>query len=647
MMKTFIIILFSAFATAVFAQSGETITIEGTVASDDASPIVNAKVKAVELSNPDLVDSTMTDMAGFYQLELGILTGIDDNAPIPKSFSLAQNYPNPFSNNTNISFTTEKSGNAKLEVYNVLGQKVTTLFDNKVSSNQYSVNWDGRNFNGKQITSGVYFYRLTFDNQVISKKMLFNDGQSLAPQINASAPQNSRSDQNTLSKVFADYTFQISVSHPDIATIIDTLETNANQSTYTVNYSISANLPPLVRFGVEETGSHSFIFDGSISTDDNDALEDLVFQCDLDGDGVSDIPGGEDAWQESPSFSHTFTNDGPWDINIRAKDGDGAISNWVYRNINRNYTGYPSDVLPFFDEWRITMGNGSSRNDLINYEHEDYFYNTNNSTDWIVYKTPNSGGTTPNSSNTRSELRQFEEWTPETGGKMTGTLKVMHVSTTGDARVPATFSTVIGQIHSDQGHENEPLKIFYKKFPNHTKGSVFWNYEINTDGSNSERWDYSTAVWGYDWSVVGASANSYPEEPADGIELGEEFSYEVNVYEGVMYLTFMSDGHETKTFTKSLVESEYTEYSDIPEQVLTVFSSTGQDGTELANAYSGELQYFKQGGYNQTNGKDPADNMVWNTGAETYGGSLTEQYAKGSFTEVWFKAGTLGPGTAP
>ena len=127
---------------------------------------------------------------------------------------------------------------------------------------------------------------------------------------------------------------------------------------------------------------------------------------------------------------------------------------------------------------------------------------------FIKHRIP--GGTTPNSSNTRSELREKSEWTPETGGKLTGTLKVMQVSTTGDARVPATFSVVVGQIHSSEGHENEPLKIFYKKFPGHTKGSVFWNYEINTDGDNGERWDYSIPVWGYDWSVVGSSVDSYP-----------------------------------------------------------------------------------------------------------------------------------------
>ena len=308
---------------------------------------------------------------------------------------------------------------------------------------------------------------------------------------------------------------------------------------------------------------------------------------------------------------------------------------------------HPSDVLPFFDEWRITLGSGAHEDSLVGYRDEAYFYTATDETDWVVYKTPNAGGTTRNSSNTRTELRQVAEWTPETGGKLTGTLKVMHVSTTGDARVSAAFSTVVGQIHSSEGHENEPVKIFYKKFPGHAKGSVFWNYEINTAGDNAKRWDFSTPVWGHDFSVVGPSADLPPQEPTDGIELGEEFSYEINVFEGVMYLTFVSDGHETKTFAKSLVASEYTTYSGIPQQVQTVFGSTGQDGTERSNAYQGELQYFKQGAYNQANGKEPALNRVWNTGSETYDGSLTRQYANGSYAEVWFRTASVGPGTAP
>lgn len=311
-------------------------------------------------------------------------------------------------------------------------------------------------------------------------------------------------------------------------------------------------------------------------------------------------------------------------------------------------TKYPSDVLPFLDEWKILLGDGTSTDDLINYDHKDFFYTHNDGkTDWVVYKTPNSGVTSRTSSNTRTELGQKEHWIPETGGKLTGSLKVMHVSTSGDARVAASYSVVVGQIHSDEGHENEPLKIFYKKFPGHTKGSVYWNYEINTEGDNSGRWDYSTAVWGHDMSVIGAGPDSYPEEPTDGVELGEEFSYEVNVYEGIMYLTFTREGQAPKTFTKNLLTSEYVNYSDIPQQILTLFGPIGRDGTEQPTAYAGELQYFKQGAYNQTNGKKPETNMVWSTGAEIYGGDIEKQFANGSYTEVWFSKATVGAGTKP
>lgn len=307
----------------------------------------------------------------------------------------------------------------------------------------------------------------------------------------------------------------------------------------------------------------------------------------------------------------------------------------------------PSDVLPFFDEWTITVGDGTTVDDVVGYRDDDFFFTACDAAGWVVYKAPNAGGTTPNSSNTRSELRQVAEWVPEVGGRLEGTLKVMHVSTTGDARVPAAFSVVVGQIHSAEGHENEPIKIFYKKFPGHAKGSVFWNYEINTEGDNSERWDISTAVWGHDFSVVGSGPNTPPSEPADGVALGEEFGYTIHVSGGVMHVSFEREGYEPRTFSKSLVSSAYAPGSETPQQVLSVFASTGQDGAERASAYAGERQYFKQGAYNQANGKDPGDNRVWNTGSETYGGRLDEQYARGSYAEVWFRAATVSCGGSP
>ena len=324
----------------------------------------------------------------------------------------------------------------------------------------------------------------------------------------------------------------------------------------------------------------------------------------------------------------------------------------------KDTAAYPSAVIPLAG-WDITLGNGKVVEALDGFSHDNFFYTVNDGEDWVVFKSPNRGVTTKNSHNTRSELKQEGadekgedqpgdiRWTPSKGGKLTGTLKVMNVSTSGDPRVAAAYSVVVGQIHSGEGHKNEPLKIFYKKYPGHTKGSVFWNYEINTEGSNAARWDLATAVWGYDWSVLGTSSETYPDEPTDGIALGEEFSYEINVHDGIMYLRFESDGHETRTFVKSLVDSEFTDRASLPDQIEQLFVPIGREGVEKADAYKGEKQFFAQGAYNQANGDDPDNNRVWSTGSETFNGDIQQQYANGSYAEVWFKKSSVGPGTAP
>jgi len=81
-------------------------------------------------------------------------------------FTLAQNYPNPFNPVTTIEYSTPKDARVKLTVYNVLGKEVATLVDQKQSAGYYNIG-----FNGANLTSGVYIYKLVIDNQVQMKKM--------------------------------------------------------------------------------------------------------------------------------------------------------------------------------------------------------------------------------------------------------------------------------------------------------------------------------------------------------------------------------------------------------------------------------------------------------------------------------------------
>jgi hypothetical protein len=86
---------------------------------------------------------------------------------------LLGNHPNPFNPSTSISYSLAKDGFVSLKIYNTLGQEVATLVNEyQVAGTQTSV-WNGRNEYGATVASGIYIYRLTTDNVVLSEKMLF------------------------------------------------------------------------------------------------------------------------------------------------------------------------------------------------------------------------------------------------------------------------------------------------------------------------------------------------------------------------------------------------------------------------------------------------------------------------------------------
>jgi len=100
------------------------------------------------------------------------ITGIDDQVILPQVFSLSQNYPNPFNAQTVINYTLPTAGHVTLEIFNVLGQKVNTLFDEYQEAGYKSVIWNGNDNSGKNIATGIYFYRLSSSNEQITKRML-------------------------------------------------------------------------------------------------------------------------------------------------------------------------------------------------------------------------------------------------------------------------------------------------------------------------------------------------------------------------------------------------------------------------------------------------------------------------------------------
>ncbi len=91
---------------------------------------------------------------------------------LPSVCQLLDNYPNPFNMETIISYVLSQEANVQLRVYNVLGERVRTLVDERQTPGTKKVSWDGKDERGEDVTSGVYFYKLKAGASVHSKKML-------------------------------------------------------------------------------------------------------------------------------------------------------------------------------------------------------------------------------------------------------------------------------------------------------------------------------------------------------------------------------------------------------------------------------------------------------------------------------------------
>jgi len=95
----------------------------------------------------------------------------DDTNLLPENSSLGQNYPNPFNAQTTISFNLRSTANVELSIYNIVGQKITTLVSGRVDAGEHNVIWDGRDNSGQEVASGVYYYRLSGNNLNETRRM--------------------------------------------------------------------------------------------------------------------------------------------------------------------------------------------------------------------------------------------------------------------------------------------------------------------------------------------------------------------------------------------------------------------------------------------------------------------------------------------
>lgn len=82
------------------------------------------------------------------------------NAPAPDYFSLSQDSPNPFNQETVIEYSLSQDCDVNLSIYNLLGQRIRTLVSERQKADDYAVGWDRRNEQDQEVASGIYLYKL-------------------------------------------------------------------------------------------------------------------------------------------------------------------------------------------------------------------------------------------------------------------------------------------------------------------------------------------------------------------------------------------------------------------------------------------------------------------------------------------------------
>ncbi|RMD94154.1 MAG: T9SS C-terminal target domain-containing protein [Calditrichaeota bacterium] len=145
----------------------------------------NIKVMDIDNDGPNHMDLVVTtpngehvgQEAGIFLLEFNATSTpvfVEFNAPntVPKNYALHQNYPNPFNPSTNIVYELPVGARVKLEIYNILGQKIKTLVDRDMPLGVHQIAWDGTDDHGRRVSSGIYVYVLKAGTFKESKRML-------------------------------------------------------------------------------------------------------------------------------------------------------------------------------------------------------------------------------------------------------------------------------------------------------------------------------------------------------------------------------------------------------------------------------------------------------------------------------------------
>ncbi len=162
------------------ANTAQPSTVAGQVQRADGRPVAGAQVTLFDLADlhQGAVARAMTNAAGHFALSLQSFSA---GTALPDGFALGQNYPNPFNPSTIIPYQIPASAHVRLEVFNMLGQRLATLVDAERPAGAHTAQWDGTDAAGRAVGAGVYIYRLSSGEVSVSRRMVLVDGQAGMP----------------------------------------------------------------------------------------------------------------------------------------------------------------------------------------------------------------------------------------------------------------------------------------------------------------------------------------------------------------------------------------------------------------------------------------------------------------------------------
>jgi hypothetical protein len=171
----FMMVMLPANTTAQYAITRSSIDAAGEFRTSASFRLVDA---CGQTAVGVVASSSYTLTAGFlsFGLEAVGISDAETGSLLPKSFALLQNFPNPFNPQTTIRFDIPESVGenimVQLDIFNIRGQRIRSLVDEKRKPGSYVVHWDGRDQLGQLAGSGVYLYRVVAGKHSATKKMV-------------------------------------------------------------------------------------------------------------------------------------------------------------------------------------------------------------------------------------------------------------------------------------------------------------------------------------------------------------------------------------------------------------------------------------------------------------------------------------------